>query len=303
MTRVPRPARERDAADAHAAEKRREQHAERDRRRADREAQQLEPDDLVDQRRAAARGEHREQRGVDAPRRGAARRIGRGFGGGRHGAIVSEDVRAARRHKGRGDARGEAAGLLRELSYEKLGLGRAGQTGRFLTARYGSSSTAVSRGTRAARGRTKGGEDESGPYDGACDGFVLRADRARDVGRIRATASAGEAGPARRAVPVGQSAARSQELRRGTGLGREAAARHRAARARSLQEQGFLQGSRLVARSALLALQQPAADRRHAQRRRGLGHERSADRQESAAVGALGRLHEGLAAREHREPV
>ena len=55
--------------------------------------------------------------------------------------------------------------------------------------------------------------------------------------------------------------------------------------------------------SALLALQQPAADRRHAQRRRRLGHGRPAHRRQAAGVGALGRLQDGLAAREHREPL
>ncbi len=41
----------------------------------------------------------------------------------------------------------------------------------------------------------------------------------------------------------------------------------------------FYKDRELVAESALLALQQPAADRRHAQRRRGRGHERPANRQ------------------------
>ena len=47
-------ARQREAAETHAAHERAEQDAERDGRRSDDQLQQLEPDDLVNQRRAAA---------------------------------------------------------------------------------------------------------------------------------------------------------------------------------------------------------------------------------------------------------
>ena len=48
-------------ADGHAAHERGEQHGDRDRRGADRELEELEPDDLVDERRDAAAEEEREK--------------------------------------------------------------------------------------------------------------------------------------------------------------------------------------------------------------------------------------------------
>ena len=53
--------RQQQAAQAHAAHEGAEQDAERDRRRADDQLQQLEPDDLVDQRGAAAADEQTER--------------------------------------------------------------------------------------------------------------------------------------------------------------------------------------------------------------------------------------------------
>ena len=50
-----------DAADAHPAHERREQHAQRDRGRADNQGQHLKPDDLVDERRTATRHEQENQ--------------------------------------------------------------------------------------------------------------------------------------------------------------------------------------------------------------------------------------------------
>ena len=60
--------RQQQAAEAHAAHERAEQDAERDRRRPDDQLQQLEPDDFVDQRGAAAADEEQEQRGKKAAR-------------------------------------------------------------------------------------------------------------------------------------------------------------------------------------------------------------------------------------------
>ena len=57
----PRDARQQEAADAHAAHVGGEEHAERDRRRTDDELEELEPDNLVDQRRNAAADEEREE--------------------------------------------------------------------------------------------------------------------------------------------------------------------------------------------------------------------------------------------------
>ncbi len=54
---------QRQAAQAHAAHEGAEQHAERDGRRADHQLQKLEPDDLIDQRRAAASEEEHEDGG------------------------------------------------------------------------------------------------------------------------------------------------------------------------------------------------------------------------------------------------
>ena len=68
-------ARNQQAPEAQAAHERREQKPERHGRRADDQGELLEPDDLVNQRRAAARGEQREQRrdrvvaAADLPRR------------------------------------------------------------------------------------------------------------------------------------------------------------------------------------------------------------------------------------------
>ena len=56
-------ARQRQAPDAQPAHERRQQDAERDRGRADGQLQQLEPDDLVDQRGASAAGEQNQQPG------------------------------------------------------------------------------------------------------------------------------------------------------------------------------------------------------------------------------------------------
>src|SRR5262249_56972659 len=55
--------RQQQAAETHAAHEGAEQDAERDRRRSDDELKELEPDDLVDQRRAAAADEKEKQRG------------------------------------------------------------------------------------------------------------------------------------------------------------------------------------------------------------------------------------------------
>ena len=53
--------RQQQAAETHAAHERAEQHADRDRRRSDEELEQLEPDDLVDQRSGAAADEEEEE--------------------------------------------------------------------------------------------------------------------------------------------------------------------------------------------------------------------------------------------------
>ena len=56
-------AREQQAAEAHPAHEGPEQDAERDRGRADHQLEELKPDDLVDQRGAAAADEQEQQRG------------------------------------------------------------------------------------------------------------------------------------------------------------------------------------------------------------------------------------------------
>src|SRR5262249_21097935 len=55
--------RQQQAAETHAAHERAEQNPERDGRRSNHELQQLEPDDLVDQRRATAADEQQKERG------------------------------------------------------------------------------------------------------------------------------------------------------------------------------------------------------------------------------------------------
>ena len=80
--------RQQQAARAHAAHERPQQHAEGDGGRADHQLQELEPDDLVDQRRTAAADEQHEQHGQKPARRGRAGRRGRVVWG--HRAVVSE---------------------------------------------------------------------------------------------------------------------------------------------------------------------------------------------------------------------
>ena len=71
------------AAEAHAAHERAEQHAERDRGRPDHQLQQLEPDDLVDQRRAAAADEQeQDERQVGEGRQGTWFPVGHKLGNG-----------------------------------------------------------------------------------------------------------------------------------------------------------------------------------------------------------------------------
>ena len=53
---------EEQAADAHAAHERAEQHAERNGGRSDDEAQELEPDDLIDERGASAADEEQDEK-------------------------------------------------------------------------------------------------------------------------------------------------------------------------------------------------------------------------------------------------
>src|SRR5262249_12244288 len=72
--------REKEAADAHAAHERAEEYAERYGGRADDETEQLEPDDLVNQRRAATADEQQDEQGqepvFDRRRRRNRRRAG-----------------------------------------------------------------------------------------------------------------------------------------------------------------------------------------------------------------------------------
>ena len=84
---------EQQAADAHAAHERAEQHAHRHRRRADDETEELEPDDLVDQRRAAAADEQQHEQRKKAILHGRAA----GAAGTRAGV---ERLHAARRLDG-----------------------------------------------------------------------------------------------------------------------------------------------------------------------------------------------------------
>ena len=63
-------ARQQQAAHAHAAHERPQQHAEGNGGRADHQLQELEPDDLVDQGRTAAADEQHEQHGQKPARRG-----------------------------------------------------------------------------------------------------------------------------------------------------------------------------------------------------------------------------------------
>ena len=70
-------ARQQQAAHAHAAHERPQQHAEGNGGRADHQLQELEPDDLVDQGRTAAADEQHEQHGQKPARRGRASRWGR----------------------------------------------------------------------------------------------------------------------------------------------------------------------------------------------------------------------------------
>ena len=80
-------ARQQQAAQAHAAHERPQQHAEGNGGRADHQLQELEPDDLVDQRRTAAADEQHEQHGQKPARRGRASRWGQVVWG--HRAVVS----------------------------------------------------------------------------------------------------------------------------------------------------------------------------------------------------------------------
>ena len=80
-------ARQQQAARAHAAHERAQQHAEGNGGRADHQLQELEPDDLVDQRRTAAADEEDEQHGKKPARSGRASRWGQVAGG--HRAVVS----------------------------------------------------------------------------------------------------------------------------------------------------------------------------------------------------------------------
>ena len=82
-------ARQQQAAGAHAAHERPQQHAERNGGRADHQLQELEPDDLVDQRRTAAADEQHEQHGQKPARRGRASRWDQVVCG--HRAVVSRE--------------------------------------------------------------------------------------------------------------------------------------------------------------------------------------------------------------------
>ena len=61
-------ARQQQAAEAHPAHERAEQHAHRHRRRSDHELEQLEPDDFVDECGAAAADKQQQERRKQTPR-------------------------------------------------------------------------------------------------------------------------------------------------------------------------------------------------------------------------------------------
>jgi hypothetical protein len=61
-------ARQQQAAEAHAAHERPEQHADGDRGRANHQFEQLKPDDFVDECSAATADKQQQQRGQQAPR-------------------------------------------------------------------------------------------------------------------------------------------------------------------------------------------------------------------------------------------